>query len=68
MGPGGSLNSLDFFFFTCPLILLSTEVGRSIWTQLEMPVNVKKACFSFVKQMDSIIMANEGHIDPQSRP
>ena len=27
-----------------------------------MSVTVKKACSSFVKQMDSVIMANKGHI------
>ena len=28
-----------------------------------MPVTFKKACSFFVKQMDSVIMANEGHIE-----
>ena len=33
------------------------------YTKLKMNVSFKKACSYFVKQMDSIIMANECHIE-----
>ena len=41
----------------------ATEVGKSIWTKLKMTVTDKQACSSFVKQIDCIIMVNNGHTE-----